>query len=139
MIKPVYFISLLFLVFLSCEDGFITDCRDCTEGGIGDVKLEIFLGGSPIYEPFYKTVTIYEGAIEDSLILRRFGTDLGYMEIDAMLYKNYTVTLDFFIKGKNYITVDAACPKVRYDESSCDQPCYYIYDNVADLRLRYDK
>lgn len=106
---------------------------------MGDVKLELFLGGSPVYEPFYKTVTIYEGAIEDSLILRRFGTELGYMEIDAMLYKNYTVTLSYAISGKNYISVDAVCPKVRYDESSCDQPCYYIYDNVADLRLRYNK
>jgi len=103
------------------------------------VQLELILGGSPVYEPFYKTVTIYEGAIEDSLILNRFGTELAYMTIDAMLYKNYTVTLNFKIGGKDYIAVDAVCPKVRHDESSCDQPCYYIYDNVADLRLRYDK
>jgi len=139
MIRPVYFISLLFLFFSSCEDGFVTDCRKCTEGAMGDVKLELILGGSPVSGPFDKTVTVYEGAIEDSLILRRFGTEMGYMEIDAMLYKNYTVTLSFTIKEKSYITVDAACPKIRYDESSCDQPCYYIYDNVADLRLRYDK
>jgi len=139
MIRPVYFISLLFLLFFSCEDGFVTDCRKCTEGGIGDVKLELYLGGPTVYEPFYKTVTVYEGAIEDSLILRRFSSELGYIEIDAMLYKNYTVTLGFVINGKRYVTVDAVCPKVRYDESSCDQPCYYIYDNVADLRLRYDK
>ncbi len=139
MIRPVYFISLLFLLFFSCEDGFVTDCRKCTEEGIGDVQLELILGGSPVYEPFYKVVTIYEGAIEDSLVLNKFGTELAYMTIDAMLYKNYTVTLSFAISGKNYIAVDAVCPKVRYDESSCDQPCYYIYDNVADLRLRYDK
>jgi len=139
MIRPVYFISLFFLLFFSCEDGFVTDCRECYEEGIGDVQLELILGGSPVYEPFYKTVTIFEGAIEDSLILNRFGTELAYMTIDAMLYKNYTVTLKFSISGKEYIAVDAVCPKVRYDESSCDQPCYYIYDNVADLRLRYDK
>lgn len=139
MNRPVYRISLLFLLLLSCEDGFVTDCRECVEGRIGDVKMELFLGGSAAYEPFYKTVTIYEGEIEDSLILRRFGTERGYMEIDAMLYKNYTVTLQFAIKGKNYISVAAICPKVRYDESSCDQPCYYVYDNVADLRLRYGK
>lgn len=139
MTRPVYCISLLFLLLLSCEDRFVTDCRKCTEEGIGDVKLELFLGGSTVNEPFYKIVTVYEGAIEDSLILRRFGSEMGYMEIDAMLYKNYTVTLGFSIKGKRYITVDAVCPKVRYDESSCKLPCYYIYDNVADLRLRYDK
>lgn len=139
MIRPVYCISFLFLIFFSCEDGFVTDCRKCFEEGTGDVKLELILGGSAVYEPFYKTVTIYEGAVEDSLILRRFGTELEYIEIDAMLYKNYTVTLGFSLRGKSYITVDALCPKVRYDESSCEQPCYYIYDNVADLRLRYDK
>jgi hypothetical protein len=139
MIRPVYFISLLILIFFSCEEGFVTDCRECTEAGIGDVELELIFGGSPVYEPLYKTVTIYEGAIEDSLILNRFTTELAYMTIDAMLYKNYTVTLNFKIGGKDYIAVDAVCPKVRYDESSCDQPCYYIYDNVADLRLRYEK
>ena len=139
MTRPLYLISLFFLLLFSCEDGFVTDCRKCVEGRIGNVKLELLLGGSTVYEPFYKTVTVYEGEIEDSLILRRLGTELGYLEIDAMLYKNYTVTLQFAIKGKNYISVDALCPKVRYDESSCDQPCYYVYDNVADLRLGYIK
>ncbi|HSO77325.1 MAG TPA: hypothetical protein VLQ76_02050 [Bacteroidales bacterium] len=75
MIRPVYCISLLFLLLFSCEDGFVTDCRKCTEEGIGDVKLELLLGGFTANEPYYKTVTVYEGAIEDSLILRRFSTE----------------------------------------------------------------
>lgn len=127
------------MLLFSCEEGFVTDCRECVAEETGNVKLEILMGGSPVYEPVYKTITVYEGAMEDSLILRRFGTELGYLEIDAMLYKNYTVTMHFAVKGVNYISVDAACPKVRYDESSCDQPCYYVYDNVVDLRLRYSK
>lgn len=42
-----------------------------------------------------------------------------------------------FFDGQKYITTGAARPKVRYDETSCDEPCYYVYDNVIDLRLRY--
>ena len=126
------------LLLFSCEDGFVTDCRECATDSIGHVKLKLLMG-SIVYDPAYRMVTIYEGAIEDSLILKRFGTDLGYMEIDAMLYKNYTVTLQFVTNGKRYTAIDAACPQVRYDENKCDQPCYYVYDNVIDLRIRYNK
>jgi len=136
MSKSNLLIVLLLLVIFSCEKGYITDCRECVKDGIGDVKLKISVG-STYFDPVHRTVTVYEGALEDSLILMRFEPQTGYMEIDAMLYKNYTVTLELVSNGEKYTAIDAACPQVRYDESSCDEPCYYVYNNIVDLRLRY--
>ncbi len=130
-------IVFLLLVIFSCEKGYITDCRECSTDGIGDVKLKLYIG-STSYDPASRRITVYEGAIEDSLILSRFSTHAGYIEYDALLYKDYTVTVEFVRNGKTNISIDAACPQLRYDENTCNEPCYYIYGNIIDVRLRYN-
>ncbi|TFH50239.1 MAG: hypothetical protein E4G92_00430 [Bacteroidia bacterium] len=137
MSKLNLLIVFLLLVVFSCEKGYITDCRECTTGEIGDVKLKIWIGPRS-YDPALRRVTIYEGAMEDSLILSRFSTSESYVEYNALLYKDYTVTVEFISNGKNIISVDAACPQMRYDENTCNEPCYYIYGNIIDVRLRYN-
>jgi hypothetical protein len=132
-------VSLLMLVLFSCEDGYLTDCRSCFTELPGNVTIEIrFRNNDRV--PQNPLVTIYEGAVEDGMIIDRYYVQdpYSYLSYDALLYKDYSATLEFSYNGKKYITTAAACPKVRYDESSCDQPCYYIYDNVLDLRLRYE-
>jgi hypothetical protein len=131
-------VALALLVLFSCEEGGITDCDNCEPGGINQPQLTIYIRNSE-YVPANPLVTIYEGAIEDSIVLRRMSVNESYSYItyDAVLYKDYTATLEFFLNSVRYMAIGAACPKVRYDESSCDEPCYYLYDNIIDLRLRY--
>jgi hypothetical protein len=131
-------VALALLIFFSCEEGGITDCDNCEPGGINQPQLTIYIRNSE-YVPSNPVVTIYEGAIEDSIVLRRMTVNESYSYItyDAVLYKDYTATLEFFLNSVRYVAIGAACPKVRYDESTCEEPCYYLYDNVIDLRLRY--
>ena len=131
-------VAIALLMLFSCEDGGITDCDTCDPGGISQPQLTIYIRNSE-YVPANPLVTIYEGAIEDSIVLKRMSVNEGYSYItyDAVLYKDYTATLEFFLNSVKYVAIGAACPKVRYDESTCEEPCYYLYDNIIDLRLRY--
>jgi hypothetical protein len=131
-------VALALLLLFSCEEGTITDCTECDPDGIYQPQLTIYIR-NPEYEPVNPMVTIYEGAIEDSIVLNRINVNESYSYItyDAVLYKDYTVTVEFLLNSVKYVAIGAACPKVRYDESTCDQPCYYLYDNIIDLRLRY--
>lgn len=131
-------VALALLLLFSCEEGSITDCNECDPAGINQPHLMIYIR-NPEYEPTNPVVTIYEGAIEDSIVLKRISVNESYSYItyDAVLYKDYTATVEFFLNSVKYVAIGAACPKVRYDESTCDEPCYYLYDNTIDLRLRY--
>ena len=131
-------VALALLLLFSCEPDFITDCNECDPAGINQPQLTIYIRNSE-YEPTNPLVTVYEGAIEDSIVLKRINVDESYSYItyDAVLYKDYTVTVEFFLNSVKYVAIGAACPKVRYDETTCEEPCYYLYDNIIDLRLRY--
>jgi hypothetical protein len=131
-------VALAMLMLFSCEEGPITDCDKCNPDGISKPQLTIYIR-NPDYEPANPLVTIYEGAIEDSIVLDRINVNESYSYItyDAVLYKDYTATVEFFLNSVKYVSVGAACPKVRYDESTCGEPCYFLYDDVIDLRLRY--
>jgi hypothetical protein len=132
-------IIILLIIFLgSCEDGHKTDCSQCMPDTMGDVFLKIYISdnGNPTANFL---VTVYEGPIENGLIIDKLQINDYYYEYPAMLYKDYTLTVQYTINGEKYIAVDAVRPKVRYDETSCTEPCYYIYDNVVNLRLKYSK
>jgi len=131
-------VALTLLLLFSCEKGGLTDCTKCDTSENYLVQLEIYIK-SPDFVPSNPSVTIYEGAIEDSIVLQRISVNesYSYVTFDALLYKDYSASVEFTLDGKKYVTVGAASPKVRYDETTCDQPCYYVYDNIIDLRLRY--
>jgi hypothetical protein len=131
-------VALGMLLLFSCEDGYVTDCRECDPGGVNQPLLKVYIR-TPDYLPINPEVTIYEGALEDSIVLKHIYVDESYSYItyNAVLYKDYTATVKFILNGKRYIAIGVACPQVRYVESTCDEPCYYVYDNVIDLRLRY--
>lgn len=130
--------ALFMILLLSCEEGIIIDCNNCYTGPLEYVSLKINITGRN-YIPSNALITLYEGSVEDSVILMQYYIQ-GSTTIttyDALLYKNYTATLEFNIGGQDYVTVDATYPQARYEESACNEPCYYVYDNVLDLRLRY--
>ncbi|MDX9902522.1 MAG: hypothetical protein RB288_00405 [Bacteroidales bacterium] len=131
-------VTLAILVLFSCEEGYITDCGQCYTDYPSQPTLRILFWNPDLTMQNAK-VTLYEGAVDDSLVIRHYNieTAASSLSYNAILYKDYSATLEFIFEGQKYITTGAACPKVRYDETSCDEPCYYVYDNVIDLRLRY--
>ena len=131
-------VALLLMLLLSCEDSFVSDCGECYSERPEMARLTISFR-NPDYVPLNPRVTLYEGAIEDSIILEQFVIEdpYSYVGFDALLYKDYSATLEFMLDGVKYVTVDGVCPQVGYDETTCEEPCYFVYDNVLDLRLRY--
>ncbi len=138
MSKSSCTVVFLLALLLSCEDSIVKDCGDCYPEGVETATLIISFRNTD-YIPVNPKVTLYEGAIEDGIILAEYSIEdpYSYTVYDALLYKDYTATLEFTLDGRRYITTAGACPKVGYDDTSCDEPCWFIYDNVLDLKLRY--
>ncbi|MGQ9621309.1 MAG: hypothetical protein ACUVTX_10055 [Bacteroidales bacterium] len=136
----IYFILFTFILIFSCDENpFFIDCRDCTEEEPEYAILIVYLdnsltGGSN--PP--ATVKIYEGILEDNILLNTFYVRYKKLEIDVALNKKYTLTATYTgPNGKQYIAVDTAYPRVRYEKSQCENPCYYLYDYIVNLRIKY--
>ncbi len=131
-------VVVLLTLLLSCEESMVKDCGECYPGGIETATLIISFR-TPDYIPVNPVVTLYEGSVKDSIILARYFIQEphSYIRYDALLYKDYSATLEFTLDGRRYITMAGACPQAGYDEFSCDEPCWFVYDNVIDLKLRY--
>ncbi len=139
MSKTGIAVVVLLTLLLSCEESFVSDCSECYPDGVPGAELKI-LYRNPDYIPGNPKVTLYEGAVEDGIIITQYIIEeaVSFIEVDAILYKDYSATLEFFLDGRKYITTAGACPKAGFDKNSCEEPCYFIYDNVLDLRLRYN-
>ncbi len=138
MSKTGIAVVVLLTLLFSCEESLVSDCSECYPGGIPQAQLKI-LFRNPDFIPINPVVTLYEGPVEDSVIIRKYIIEMAvsYITVDAILYKDYSATLEFSIDGRKYITTAGVCPKAGFDKNSCEEPCYFIYDNVLDLRLRY--
>lgn len=139
MSKTGIAVVLLLTLLFSCEDSFVGDCSECYPEGQPPAKLKIIYRDSDFF-PYTPVLTLYAGAAEDGIIINRYEIDMAnfYIELDAIYYKDYSATLEFSYEGRKYITTAGACPQSGFDESSCEEPCYFLYGNVLDLRLRYD-
>jgi len=131
--------KLLFLfaltVLFSCEkQGLFVNCSDCATEEPINTKLEIKLD-----KAVYGTstiITVYEGNLEDSI---RYGSIFTYEKettYTVSVNKKYAVTASYIINNKQYIAVDEATPRVKYTKDECDDPCYFVYDKVVNLRLK---
>jgi hypothetical protein len=124
----------LMVLCFSCEDqGWYTDCSNCTTTEPDNATLSIKI--EKIETP--ATINIYEGELEDSVLFsssQQYGPD--YTTVVG-LNKRYTVTALYTIGNKSYTAVDSAIPRVKYTETQCEENCYYVYDNALDLRLKY--
>jgi hypothetical protein len=127
--------SVLVLCF-SCEDqGLFVKCPDCTADEPVKTDLEFKLSFS--YGGIL--INIYEGNLDDSILIfseRIFDPPFSY---NVSVNKKFTVTGTYYIQNNEYIAVDSATPRVKYDKVQCDNPCYFVYDKVVDLRLKYTK
>jgi hypothetical protein len=132
-------IFLILIAFFSCENGFLINCPDCLSEEPSDATLIIKLNtydessGNPV------AVNIYEGNIEDNILIQSFQARESTIQHQVLLNKKYTVTATYAINGINYIAIDSATPKVKYNKSQCDNPCYIIYGERLNLKLKYER
>jgi hypothetical protein len=133
---------LFFLILVSCfscenplfeEQGIIVKCSECTTDEPIRAELSILFGNN---KNTVAVINIYEGNLEDSILLDTFHAYTSPFKYDVSVNKEYTVTATYNIVSNTYIAVDSALPKVKYDKDQCDNPCYFIYDRILDLRLK---
>jgi hypothetical protein len=82
-------------------------------------------------------VNVYEGELSDSILYAsHIQAFQGVYQLNVALNKKFSATGKYIIDKKAYTVVDAATPRVVYEKDRCDDPCYYIYNNTIDLRLK---
>jgi hypothetical protein len=133
----ILFITGLVLCFSCEEQGLIVKCAECTIDEPIETDLKIKLGDN-YYKPT-TTVRVYQGDLEDNIPLETLMVDgsSAVTKVKVRLNKKYTVTATYIIENDEYIVVDSATPRVRYDEEQCEDPCYYVYDRTVHLVLKY--
>lgn len=134
---PLFIATVLLLTMNTCEELRPVQCDSCYEEIPSNIYLEVELSVEMTYR-LPAIVTIYEGPIEDNVVLDVLETNSRMFRYPALKYKDYTFTVEYEIKDRNYIVVASARPEIIYDDSSCSVPCYYVINNYVDLRLRYE-
>jgi hypothetical protein len=136
-IRNIFF--LLPVLFFSCDKpGLFVSCKDCIEQEPAYATITVTL------DPFSKTnyypeIDVYEGNIEDGLLINTYNSSGGPMSVSEPINKKYTITATYYINGICYIAVDSATPKVEFESNRCGKPCYIVYNNKVDLRIKYEK
>jgi hypothetical protein len=130
ILSGAFFFSLITIMF-SCEEMLPVDCEECT----ANEPMEIYLLISTDEVQSGAEVSIYEGFIEDSVLLHRYKTYSLDSFYKVPLNKSYTLSAKYIRDGKTYIVITSITPGLRYEESQCSEPCYYVYDRKIDLRL----
>jgi len=137
--RPVKRILLFFVLIISfsCEDmeQYFVNCSECLtnkpEAALLEIKTE--KTGNEIL------INIYEGNVEDNILYESFLTISSSIQRSVPINKRFTLTATYSYEGNNYITVNSVMPRVKYTEDQCDDPCYFVYDKVVDLKLKYTK
>lgn len=128
------FLFLIIAICFSCEEqGWFVKCSDCesTEPESTYIELKLKETDSPVL------INIYEGELEDSVLFFTASTLTTDYSVPVGINREYTVTATYQINGNIYIAVDSATPRVKYTKDQCEEPCYFVYDRILDLRLKY--
>jgi hypothetical protein len=128
----------ILVIFFSCEkQGLFVKCSECTSDEPVEADLEVKVDITD-KEPSV-LISIYEGDLEDSVLYVSYNAIKAISYTSVKLNKQYTVTASYFRSGIKYVAVDSATPRVRYDKNQCDNPCYFVYDDVVNVKLKYTK
>ncbi len=132
-------LKILLLLFLliqsSCEDTIIYDCEDCNEKEPYDCELSIKLSSFSATD--YYHLTIYQGKIEDDIVIYDGVERLESIKIRVPLNAEYSVKAVYTKGERLFISINSIFPKVEYREDYCDVPCYFIKDYKVDMRIKY--
>jgi hypothetical protein len=134
-------IKILFLliisVLFSCEKfNDFPGCSKCKAEEPTRAQLRFNFESSwgvPMY------LKVYEGDLSDSILIAThiYSTYLPFeYKINVALNKKYSATGTYEINKQKYIVVGATKIGVVYEKERCDDPCYYVYNDIIDLRLK---
>lgn len=131
-----YAVFIFLTLCFSCEksDLYLVNCPDCTSDEPAQAELDIRLD---LNENERTEINVYEGNLEDSILYATFRTNGKSTTYNVPVNKKFTLTATYSISGIKYIAVDSAFPHVKYDKNSCDEPCYFVYNKVVNLKLKY--
>ena len=134
-------VIILMMVFLtsSCEKQMlvIVKCRECVAEEPASARINIKLTEDPLLFNII-SINIYEGDNADGQLINSFTVNYGAIShFNVALNRTYTLEAIYRTDTRTYRVYDSARPLVKYSESDCEEPCYYIYNNTADLRLKY--
>jgi hypothetical protein len=122
----------------SCEEkGIFVNCDECT--AIEPVKAVLKMKLDHHDYGVSTLINVYTGNLEDSILYNTFTTSSTETTLSVSLNQKYTVTATYYIPNSHYVAVDSATPRVTYNKDQCTDPCYFVYDRVVDLRLKYTK
>lgn len=134
-IVKILFLLAVSIVF-SCEKFYdFPGCSDCKEEEPDRAQLSFKF--EPSYGVFVD-LKVYEGDISDSILLAttRLSIQQPNYKINVALNKKYSATGTYEINKKKYIVVAGTTIRVAYEKQRCNDPCYYIYNDMIDLRLK---
>lgn len=136
------FLRIIFLCSLiaitSCEEhGLIVNCQDCVTDEPEFAEIEIKLDIN--YYGTAAIITIYEGNLEDGVVLKEISISGTNAKTSVRVNKKYTFTVLYYFPDNYYTAVDSATPRISYNKDQCDDPCYFVYDKEVNLRLKYTK
>jgi len=126
------------LSVFSCEKQMfvLVNCEDCTDTEPEFTQLLVKVNSRPPLGTVI--VRVYEGNDTSSPLILTYTTQSGdERRIDAALNRTYTLEAEYKYAGKTYRVTDMVRPSVKYTKSECDEPCYYVYNNLVNLRLKY--
>jgi|WetSurMetagenome_2_1015567.scaffolds.fasta_scaffold00001_477 hypothetical protein len=124
----------LISVLFSCDELVIVDCTECEI----NEPLEAYLQIKVDSNQSGVLITIYEGIVQDSVVFMRFPTFKETVFQRVPLNKQYTLTGEYLKGEKKYVVVNSVVPRVVLEEAKCNDPCYYVYNDIVDLRLKYE-
>lgn len=134
---PIIIVCLIVSLLFSCEEqGLFVNCPDCVLDEPVEAMLEVKIDPFNLTN-FVTTIRVYEGNLEDSILVGTFQTyaDIFYHTVKPN--KKYTITATYYSHGKYQVAVDSATPRVKYEKDLCENPCYFVYDRLLDLRIKY--
>jgi hypothetical protein len=134
-----YIIFLSLLIIFSCEKrGLIVNCKDCFSKEPAKATIEVKLDPyHPGIDSYAALIKVYEGNLEDSLVIGSYSIADSEWEFEVDINKKYTFTATYATSKATYIVVDETYPKVRYENEQCTDPCYFVYDKKVNLKLKY--
>lgn len=134
VIKLISGVILFMLIafFFSCEEIIFVNCDEC----IDYEPLEIYLVFYLDENSRGSEISIYEGFVEDSILIQKFTSFSKEEYYKVPLNKTYAVTARYNIDEKTYIVVNSVTPRLKYEEDKCSDPCYYVYDRRVNLKLK---
>ena len=144
----IFFIFLGLTLFFSCEndeevlkDISFIDCNKCTadEPFAADIRIKLadpYKFGSADDRVF---IDVFEGNLEDDVLFDSFLTSSSETTITLPINKKYSITATYYINNKTYIAVNSVTPRVKYNDSSCDEACYYTAPGSLNLKLKHTK